>query len=296
MKHRIFEIIEKSQSGDRVGFAFDCFIITLICLNVVSVIIGSFNDIDESVLVFLHWFELISIIIFTIEYGLRVWTAPQKYPASKYPYLVFIFSFMAIVDLLAFLPFYLPFITNVDLRYLRLLRLFRIVRIFKLNRYNNSFDLMLRVLRNEKEKLFMTMFILVVLLLFASSTMYFIENAVQPEQFPNILSTIWWAVATLTTIGYGDVFPVTALGKLMGGVIAILGIGIIALPTGIISSGLVAEVSNKETKPETHNDTPSTVVSSEEFADNQDHYFELALRERVIIKKGDDTFELKNKK
>jgi voltage-gated potassium channel len=128
------------------------------------------------------------------------------------------------------------------------LRLFRLLRILKLNRYNNSLELIGKVLKNEKEKLFMTIFIAVVMLLLASSIMYYIENAVQPDQFPNILATLWWAVATLTTVGYGDVYPVTVLGKILSGVIAVLGIGLVALPSGIISSGLINEVSGKQKK------------------------------------------------
>jgi voltage-gated potassium channel len=193
-------------------------------------------------------FEYFSIAIFTVEYFLRVWTAPCKFPNSNFSYLRYIVSFMAIIDLCAILPFYLPFVINVDLRLLRILRLFRLLRILKLNRYNNSLELIGKVLKNEKEKLFMTIFIAVVMLLLASSIMYYIENAVQPDQFPNILATLWWAVATLTTVGYGDVYPVTVLGKLLSGVIAVLGIGLVALPSGIISSGLINEVSGRQKK------------------------------------------------
>jgi voltage-gated potassium channel len=121
-----------------------------------------------------------------------------------------------------------------------------LLRILKLNRYNNSLNIIGRVLRNEKEKLFMTVFIIVIMLLLSSSFMYYIENTVQPEKFPNIISALWWAVATLTTVGYGDVYPVTNLGKLLSGIIAVLGIGLVALPSGIISSGLINEVSRKD--------------------------------------------------
>jgi voltage-gated potassium channel len=191
-------------------------------------------------------FEYFSIVIFTVEYLLRVWTAPLKFPNSNIPCLRYIVSFMAVIDLCAILPFYLPFVINVDLRFMRILRLFRLLRILKLNRYNNSLDLIGRVFKNEKEKILMTIFITILMLLLASSAMYYIENAVQPDKFPNILATLWWAVATLTTVGYGDVYPVTVLGKMLSGVIAILGIGLVALPSGIISSGLIQEVSNEK--------------------------------------------------
>jgi len=147
---------------------------------------------------------------------------------------------MGIVDLCAIMPFFLPFVI-IDLRIMRILRLFRLISALKLTRYNKSFDLIGRVFKNEKDKLFMTIFIVGVMLLLAASIMYAVENTVQPEAFPNILATLWWAVVTLTTVGYGDVYPVTVLGKLLSGVISILGIILIALPSGIISSGFIKE-------------------------------------------------------
>jgi len=241
IKERVFQIIEKPKSGDRAGHAFEIFIVTLISLNMVAVIISSFNEIDPDLITVLDVFEVFSIVIFSAEYALRIWTSPLKY--ENLPYIRYIFSFAAIIDLLAFLPFYLPFLADIDLRYLRLLRLFRMLRIFKLSRYNNSFDIIGRALKSEKPKLLLILFILVLLMLFASASMYYIENQYQPDKFSNILSTLWWAVATLTTIGYGDVYPVTTIGKILGGVIAILGIGLIALPSGIISSALIQEAS-----------------------------------------------------
>lgn len=153
---------------------------------------------------------------------------------------------MALIDLAAILPFYLPMVFSIDLRFLRMLRLFRIMRVFKLNRYNSAMETIGNVFKNEKEKLFHTIFIMVILIVFASSLMYYVENPAQPDKFPNIVASIWWAVATLTTVGYGDVYPITALGKFLSGIIAIFGIGIVALPTGIISSGFMSEVESKE--------------------------------------------------
>jgi voltage-gated potassium channel len=250
IKKRIFEIIEKAErEDDKVSIFFDFFILILIVVNVAAVIASSHKPFEERFYTQLHIFELVSVIIFTIEYILRLWTAKLKFPDVKHPYIKHSFSFMALVDFAAIIPFYLPFLIAIDLRFLRILRLFRILRILKLNRYNNSLSLMGQVLKNEKEKLIMTIFIMFMLLLLASSTMFYIENEAQPDNFPNIISTVWWAIATLTTIGYGDVYPVTAIGKVLAGVIAILGIGIIALPTGIISSGFVSEISRKNVCP-----------------------------------------------
>ena len=192
--------------------------------------------------------SIISVIIFTIEYFLRIWTAKLCFPKAKYPEIKYVLSLMALIDLLAILPFYLPFIITCDLRFLRMLRLFRLLRIFKINRYNNAMTTIEKVIKNEKEKLISTIFIALVLLLFAASIMYYIENEAQPEKFPNIIAAVWWAIATLTTVGYGDVYPVTVLGKILSGFVVILGIGLIALPTGIISSGFINEVNRKKSK------------------------------------------------
>jgi voltage-gated potassium channel len=154
---------------------------------------------------------------------------------------------MGIFDLCAILPFYLPFVF-IDLRVLRILRLVRLFRVIKLTRYNKSFDLIGRVFKREKDKLLMTFFIVGIMLLLASSVMYVVENVVQPDEFPNILATLWWAVVTLTTVGYGDVYPVTVLGKLLSGIISILGIILIALPSGIISSGFIKEYEERNMK------------------------------------------------
>jgi voltage-gated potassium channel len=149
---------------------------------------------------------------------------------------------MALIDLFAILPFYLPMVIVIDLRFLRILRLARILRIFKIQRYNNSLSLISSVIDNRKEELIVTLFITFLLLLLASSIMYFVETNSQPESFPNIIASFWWAIATLTTVGYGDVYPVTVIGKILSGIIALLGIGIVALPTGIISSGFIEEM------------------------------------------------------
>ena len=248
MKKRVFEIIEKAKPGDKISKIFDISIILLIILNILAVIISSFNNLENELLFILKIFEIFSIIVFTIEYILRLWTSDLLFSKSKYPYLKYIFSFMAIIDLLAIIPFYMPFLISCDLRFLRMLRLLRILRIFKLNRYNDAMNLITRVLINEKEKLITTVFVTTILLLFSSSVMYYVETEAQPEQFPNIIASVWWAVATLTTVGYGDVYPVTIIGKILSGIIAVLGIGLVALPTGIISSGFITEVSARKQK------------------------------------------------
>jgi voltage-gated potassium channel len=249
-RQRVYEIIEKPKDGDRASAVFDWFLMVLICLNTAAVISGSVYELQAGYNKLFTYFDYFSIGIFSIEYLLRLWTAPCKFLSPKKPrfsaYLRYIFSFMGLIDLCAILPFYLPFIVNVDLRILRIIRLFRLLRVLKLTRYNSSLKLIVRVLHKERDKLYITIFFMVVMILLAASIMYFAENTAQPDKFPNIPATLWWAVATLTTVGYGDVYPVTVLGKLLGSLISIMGIGLIAMPSGIISMGLIKEAENEK--------------------------------------------------
>jgi voltage-gated potassium channel len=149
---------------------------------------------------------------------------------------------------MAILPFYLPMIITLDLRFIRAVRLFRLVRIFKMGRYSESLRLLENVFKEKKEALLITIFMVFILLVIASSLMYFVENEAQPEVFSSILKAMWWGVATLTTVGYGDIYPVTLIGKILGGAIAILGIGMFALPAGILGSGFVEQIQRTRSK------------------------------------------------
>ena len=148
--------------------------------------------------------------------------------------------------MIAILPFYLPFLIPFDLRIVRILRLFRLLRIFKLGRYSKSLNAITSVLKSTKSELAITGFVAFILLVLSSTIMYYFENEVQPEKFASIGHSFWWAVATLTTVGYGDVFPITTMGKVMSGIIALIGIGFIALPTGIISSAFIERVQKEK--------------------------------------------------
>jgi voltage-gated potassium channel len=248
IRQRIYEVLEKSEEEGKKNkksyTVFNTALTVLICLNIIAVIVASIDDIYDKYKQLFNYFEYISIAIFTIEYLLRIWTASCQSPKPKIPYFC---SFYGIVDLLAILPFYLPFVFGIDLRILRVFRLFRVV---KLLRYNTPFDLIAKVLKNERTKLFTTIFIMVILILFASSMMYFFFFFSQQDMFPNIPATLWWAVATLTTVGYGDTYPITVLGKLLGGIIAVLGIGLVGLPSAIIASGLIQEIRSRPADPE----------------------------------------------
>ncbi len=214
------------------------FTIILILFNVIAIISESDQNIRQDYQYLFSVFEVFSIIVFTIEYILRVIASPPK--------LKFIFSPMGIIDLISILPFYFPFIFSLDLRVLRILRLFRLLRVFKLIRYSKSLQLITDVLVETKAELAVTIFFAFILLLLSSTLMYYVENFAQPEKFSSIIESLWWAVATLTTVGYGDVYPITGLGKFLSAIIAIIGIGFIALPTGIISSAFVDKVKEQK--------------------------------------------------
>ena len=246
IKRRIYGIIESSDSTNIAGKIFDLFIMSLIAINVFMVIVDTFN-IPPSVQIISRNVEIVSVVIFTIEYILRFWTA-DLIDAEKPAYVVrikYIFSFMAVVDLLAIIPFYLPMIIKIDLRVLRMLRIVRLFRIFKINRYTTALNTIAKVFRNKASQLISSMAIVLMLMLMASVIMYNVEHEAQPEQFKNVFQAMWWAVATLTTVGYGDIYPVTVLGKLLSAVIAVLGIGLVAVPTGIITAGF-SEIVEKE--------------------------------------------------
>lgn len=252
MKRKIFNIIN-SDSGTP-SFAskiFDVSIITLIILNVVTIIIDTF-DIPEWLNTVMTWIEIVSVIIFTIEYFLRIWVADMVYPKMSplRARLKYIFSFMAIIDLLAILPFYVPFLIPIDLRVLRMLRIIRLLRIFKINRYTTALSTIANVFKRKQHQLLSSMAVVIILMIIAAVLMYNIENEAQPDAFDNAMSALWWAVATLTTVGYGDVYPVTILGKILSAVIAILGIGLVAVPTGILSSGFVESMEEEKQKAE----------------------------------------------
>lgn len=239
IKRRIFEIISKAENGDRASQVFDVSIILLILLSVVAIVLQSFDVIASRFNDAFSVFETFTVVVFTIEYALRIWTADLLYPSAKHPRLKYIRSFMALVDLLAILPFYLPFIVA-DFRFLRLLRLLRIsrlFRLFKLGRYADSLQIIGSVIKESATQLIASIGACFLIVLISAIMMYNVENLAQPEKFSNIVQALWWAVCTLTTVGYGDVYPVTAVGKSMAAIISIMGIGIVAIPTGIISAG-----------------------------------------------------------
>jgi len=215
----------------------DVSLAVLIVLNVAATIAETVAVVEERFGGALEVFEAVSVVVFTLEYAVRLGLAP-RHPSGRFREPVrgrlrFALTPMALVDLAAILPFYLGFVVAIDLRFLRTLRL---VRIFKLTRHSAAMSILLDVLRQEAQSFAAALSILVVILVLAASGIYLVEQDVQPEAFGNIPAAMWWAVATLTTVGYGDVTPVTATGKLFGALVTVVGIGMVALPAGILSS------------------------------------------------------------
>lgn len=249
IKQRIFEIIQIASPNDKVSKIFDISLIALILLNVSLVIADTFS-LPLIVQKISGILEKISVIIFSIEYLLRIWTADLLFPKKNYfiAKIKYIFSFIAIIDLLAILPFYLPMFFLIDLRVLRMLRIIRLFRVFKINRYTNALSSIAKVFRNKQHELLSSIFVVLLLMIVASVLMYSIENSAQPDVFKNAFDALWWALATLTTVGYGDIYPITVLGKILSAIIAILGIGLVAVPAGIISAGFMEEIQEEKNK------------------------------------------------
>ncbi len=222
------------------GSVFVRSVYALIILNVIAIILQSYEGVRGDFDSFFYVFELISVLIFTTEYIIRIWVSENRWK--------FVFSAFGLIDLVAILPFYLPFLFNFDLRIMRILRLFRMLRVFKLGRYSTSLSLIGQVLKDTKAELLITLFVALILLVFSSTLMYYAEHDAQPDKFASIGHSFWWAVATLTTVGYGDVYPLTGVGKVLSAIIALIGIGFVALPTGIISTAFAERVKERKSK------------------------------------------------
>ena len=247
IKERVFEIVESAENSGIASRFFDIGIIILIIINTVSVIIDTF-DVSQNIKNILYYIEIVSVIIFTIEYMLRIWTADLLRPniSPLKARLRYIVSFMAIIDLLAILPFYIPFVIPIDLRVLRALRIIRLLRLFKINRYTNALKTIGNVFKTKASELLSSTLVLMLLMMISSVLMYNIENAAQPDAFKNAFSSFWWSIATLTTVGYGDIYPITVAGKALSAIIALLGVAFVAVPTGIISAGFMEQLQNNK--------------------------------------------------
>jgi voltage-gated potassium channel len=238
LRRRLYLTLEPTEKGGVLERIFEIVLITMIILNIVAIILVSVPDHFEKYREFFHVFEIFSVVFFTVEYFARLYAIVEN-PRYKDPVrgrLRYAKTGMAIVDLLAILPFYLTFLP-IDLRFLRIFRLMALFRMFKIARYMRAMELFKRVLKERKEQLTLSFIFILFVLIIISFFMYFAEHEAQPDKFGSIPQAMWWGIATLTTVGYGDVVPITPLGKVLGGFIALTGVAILALPTGILSSG-----------------------------------------------------------
>lgn len=243
-KEEIFQVLDMADTDItrnklyRISKVYDVSIVSLILLNVLVVILETVEGLATGYPAFFRVFEFVSSAVFTIEYALRLWscTSEEGFKHAIKGRLKYAKTPLAIFDLLAIIPFYLPFIISADLSLFRLARLFRI---FKIARYVEPLQRITEVIKNKKTELYASFGVVVFLLIFASTLMYYFEHKAQPEAFSSIPAAMWWGVATLTTVGYGDVYPITAVGKVAAAIISIVGIGAFGLPAGILASGLM---------------------------------------------------------
>lgn len=250
-KQKVHGLLHPEIVGDEYwDKIINVFIVVLIILNVVAVMLETIPAIERNpeLMRFFHYFDLVSVIIFTIEYVLRVWSSnhEEKYKHSFWGRLKYMASPGALIDLLAILPAYLHAFIGLDLRVLRMLRLLRFFRLFRLTAYTKPAQMITNVFKKRKSELGLSFILAIFLIIIASCIMYFAEhNAIPPgatqSQFNSIPATIWWAVVSLTTTGYGDMVPITDMGKVMAGIIMLSGVAFFALPAGIITAGFIDE-------------------------------------------------------
>lgn len=275
VRARTASILDAAEADDPLSKRFGIFLIILIMVNVVAVVL-------ESVAVLrLRWagvfstIETVSLVVFSIEYLLRVWSIVdnrwhQEYHRPFLGRLRFMLTPLAIIDLLAVAPFWLSMFFPVDLRFLRIMRL---LRVLKLTRYSAATNLLFKVLRDEARVIGAAMFILFVMLVVTASATYLAENADQPEAFGNIPQAMWWAVVTVTTVGYGDVVPITPLGKILGSILGFIGVGMVALPAGILASGFSRALHSRRRslRREVDKALQDGIIDSQERGELQSH-------------------------
>lgn len=245
LRKRIFEIIEIGAPEDYVSRAYDFVNMFSIVINLTVSVLYTFEDYRAAYGPLLLTIEAITVAFFALDYLLRLLTTRFKYPklSEGRAFFKYIFSFGGIVDMLSFLPYYLPVFFPTGAVAFRMFRVARIFRLFRINAYYDSLNVITEVIASKSQQLISSVFLIAVLLLASSLCMYSLENVAQPHVFTNAFSGIWWAVSTLLTVGYGDIYPITTVGKVFSIIITFLGVGMVAIPTGIISAGFVDQYS-----------------------------------------------------
>ena len=247
-RQKVFKMVSVGVVDDPVNQSYDVISTGMLLINLAGAFAGTFDSIATQYSTLLTRIEAVTVAFFAIDYFLRLYTAPCLFPDKEggKPYLRYVLSGAGIIDLMSFLPYYLPMFFPAGAVAFRLFRVARILRLFRINAYYDSLNVISEVIVNKGQQLLSSVFIIAVLMLSSSLAMYSIEHEAQPEVFKNAFSGIWWAVSTLLTVGYGDIYPVTPLGQAVGVVITFLGVGMVAIPTGIISAGFVEQYSRAQ--------------------------------------------------
>lgn len=249
LRKRMAELLEQGYHTDRPSRILNLLLIVLISLNVIAIFLETVDSIHAQYEQAFWYFEIFSVAIFTVEYLARVWSSIDLEEATDSSpirgRIKYVLTPLALVDLIAILPFYLSLYLSIDLRFLRVLRL---LRLFKLTRYSPALGALLDVIRKESDALLAAFVVLLMMLVIAAGGIYLLENELQPETFGSMPNSMWWAIVTLTTVGYGDVVPITTMGKMFGGFIGLLGIGMIALPAAIMASGFAENIHGRKQK------------------------------------------------
>jgi voltage-gated potassium channel len=247
-RRHLYLTLSPDERGGIIERIFELLVILTILANILAIVLDSVPSIHNDYATLFHHFEIYSLIFFTVEYLARAYSIVEdrKYRHPIKGRVKYLASPLAIVDLLAILPFYLVFLP-IDLRFLRIFRLMALFRMFKIARYLHALNIFRRVLKERKEQLVLSFIFILFVLVVISFIIFYVENEAQPDKFSSIPATMWWGIATLTTVGYGDLVPVTTLGKFLGGLFAIAGVGLLALPAGILSSGFFEMLHTKST-------------------------------------------------
>jgi voltage-gated potassium channel len=282
LRRRAYEILE-NPAKDPAGRLINGLLIGLIIANVAAIVLHSVASIGARYETWFLLFEWFSVLLFTLEYVARAWCSVERgdhrFQAPIRGRIRYMLSPLALIDLIAILPFYLSFLLPVDLRFMRVFRLFLV---FKLTRYHGSMNLLGRVVRNEAGPIAAALFVLATLLVVAASFAFIAEHEAQPEVFGSVPDAMWWAIVTMTTVGYGDMVPVTAFGKVVGGFIAVIGLGMVALPAGLLASGFSEQLHQRRQafEIEVHRILSDGVISAEEAARLEEITDRLGLTDR----------------
>jgi voltage-gated potassium channel len=250
IRQQVYQTLEFSARGRRGARLYiNLFLVLIIVFNSIAIILHTIPEIRHNHLYesIFQDFEIFSVIIFTIEYFLRIWSCVENplYKNNWRGRLSYIFSFWGLVDFLGIFPFYFTLLTS-DFGIVRILRVFRLFRLFRITRYSHALKVISSVIKEQKEELLLSFSFIILTLLIGSSTMYYLEQAAQPEKFKSIPASLWWGVVTMTTTGYGDIYPVTTFGKIIGGIFSMLGVALFALPTGILASGFIEQIKGEK--------------------------------------------------